>query len=74
VIAGTLRDLAERVAAAQVRSPALLIVGEVVALRALTDNPLTQTRSPEAGAGGRARVPLALAGQGRDDGDQVKRA
>jgi uroporphyrin-III C-methyltransferase/precorrin-2 dehydrogenase/sirohydrochlorin ferrochelatase len=74
VIAGTLRDLAERVAAAQVRSPALLIVGEVVALRALTDNPLTQTRTPEAGAEGRARVPLALAGQGRDDGDQVKRA
>ena len=34
VIAGTLGDLAERVAAAQVRSPALLIVGEVVSLHA----------------------------------------
>jgi uroporphyrin-III C-methyltransferase/precorrin-2 dehydrogenase/sirohydrochlorin ferrochelatase len=73
VISGTLRDLAARVAAAHVRSPALLIVGEVVALRALTDNSLTQTPSPAAGTKERARVPL-LPGEGRRDGDQVKRA
>jgi uroporphyrin-III C-methyltransferase/precorrin-2 dehydrogenase/sirohydrochlorin ferrochelatase len=58
VIAGTLRDLAERVAAAQVRSPALLIVGEVVALRG------------EAGAKEAPRLPLPLAGKD----DRVKRA
>jgi uroporphyrin-III C-methyltransferase/precorrin-2 dehydrogenase/sirohydrochlorin ferrochelatase len=34
VIAGTLADLAERVTAAEVRAPALLIVGDVVALQA----------------------------------------
>ncbi len=39
VIAGTLASLADQVEAAQVRSPALLIVGEVVALHAASDNP-----------------------------------
>lgn len=58
VIAGTLRDLAERVAAAQVRSPALLVVGEVVALRG------------EAAAKEASRLPLPLAGED----DRVKRA
>jgi siroheme synthase len=58
VIAGTLGDLAERVAAAQVRSPALLVVGEVVALRG------------EAGAKEVSRLPLPLAAE---DG-RVKRA
>jgi uroporphyrin-III C-methyltransferase / precorrin-2 dehydrogenase / sirohydrochlorin ferrochelatase len=66
VIAGTLRDLSERVAAAQVRSPALLIVGEVVALHALAaaTDPLTPTLSPEAGARAHSSLPLPLAGEG----------
>ncbi|HSC05417.1 MAG TPA: siroheme synthase CysG, partial [Steroidobacteraceae bacterium] len=58
VIAGTLRDLAECVAAAQVRSPALLVVGEVVALRG-------EARAKEA-----SRLTLPLAGEN----DRVKRA
>ena len=63
VIAGTLADLAERVAAAQVRSPALLIVGEVVALYAAS-----------AGVKEESRPALPLAGKGRAERDQVKLA
>jgi uroporphyrin-III C-methyltransferase/precorrin-2 dehydrogenase/sirohydrochlorin ferrochelatase len=76
VISGTLRDLAARVAAAQVRSPALLIVGEVVALHAsaATDKPLTPTLSPASGAREMTLLPLPRAGEGPGEGNQARRA
>jgi uroporphyrin-III C-methyltransferase/precorrin-2 dehydrogenase/sirohydrochlorin ferrochelatase len=54
VIAGTIGDLAQGVADAQVRSPALLIVGEVVSLHAMAAN----------GASERTLLPLPLAHRG----------
>ena len=52
VIAGTLANLAERVAVANVQAPALLIVGEVVSRHAAATDarPFTPTLSPATGA------------------------
>lgn len=76
VIAGTLASLADQVQSAQVRSPAILIVGEVVALHAsaMARHPLTQTLSPETGEREKPMPPLPLAGEGWDEGDRAARA
>ncbi len=77
VIAGTLASLAEQVKAAQVRSPALLIVGEVVALHtsAVALHPLSRTLSPETWERGRPMPPpLPLVGEGGGEGDRAVRA
>jgi uroporphyrin-III C-methyltransferase/precorrin-2 dehydrogenase/sirohydrochlorin ferrochelatase len=68
VIAGTLENLAERVAAAAVRSPALLIVGEVVALH-VAARELSQVPSSGAGPREATGLPRPLAGEA-----EVKRA
>jgi uroporphyrin-III C-methyltransferase/precorrin-2 dehydrogenase/sirohydrochlorin ferrochelatase len=65
VIAGTLADLAERVAAADVRAPALLIVGEVVSLHAaVTERPHSPLPLPAAGEGWGEGISFPLAGEG----------
>jgi siroheme synthase len=78
VITATLANLVERVTAADVRVPALLIVGEVVSLHAVATEgrPLTPTLSPATGARGyEALPPLPLAGEGWGEGsDRIKRA